>query len=70
MASTSQQGTLTAQTTYKKQPGTLSLDRDALRWTAQGATAPSLSLPTSRMTGPLLSISPRVLTRPSHTHTS
>ncbi|GAA5844577.1 hypothetical protein JCM9279_006352 [Rhodotorula babjevae] len=49
MASTSQV-LLTAQTTYKKQPGTLVLVPDALRWTAQGASAPSLALPTSRMT--------------------
>jgi len=52
MASTSQ-ALLTAQTTYKKQPGTLVLLPDALRWTAHGATAPSLALPTSRMTGAL-----------------
>ncbi|KPV77679.1 uncharacterized protein RHOBADRAFT_41675 [Rhodotorula graminis WP1] len=49
MASTSQ-ALLTAQTTYKKQPGTLVLVQDALRWTAQGASTASLSLPTSRMT--------------------
>ncbi|BGP40837.1 RNA polymerase II transcription factor B subunit 1 [Rhodotorula kratochvilovae] len=41
---------LTAQTTYKKQHGTLTLTSHALAWLAQGAAAPSLSIPTSAMT--------------------
>ncbi|POY71038.1 hypothetical protein BMF94_5964 [Rhodotorula taiwanensis] len=38
-----------AQTTYKKQPGTLVLAATALEWTAQGQPTPSLSLPTSNL---------------------
>ncbi|BGO92122.1 hypothetical protein NBRC10512_000853 [Rhodotorula toruloides] len=39
----------TATTSYKKQPGTLSLSNTALEWTPASANSPALSLPTSHL---------------------
>ncbi|GAA6007085.1 TFIIH/NER complex subunit TFB1 [Rhodotorula paludigena] len=40
----------TAQASYKKQPGTLTLSHDSFAFLAQGQAAPSLTIPTSAMT--------------------
>ncbi|GAA5885857.1 hypothetical protein JCM5296_000167 [Sporobolomyces johnsonii] len=50
MASATSAAVCSAQTSYKKRPGTLTLSRRALQWIPQGASAPELSVRNELMT--------------------
>ncbi|GAA5826603.1 hypothetical protein JCM5353_008925 [Sporobolomyces roseus] len=49
MASSTSSVICTAQTSYKKKPGTLQLTKRSLSWSAQGSTSPDLSIQTTQM---------------------